>query len=692
MTLLRSKLGMLFALAALATPQIAEAQSSDFQEGVQLLQRGRREEALAAFQRVLAADLSNAEAYELWKSTEADIFTQMLVAGGQFQLIAKRVIGLAKRGRAERKNDEAAIKDLVQALRANGNVMERRRIIRKLSADHGEYAVPYLIRALTESGDDDWRVTAMNALTDMSTDVVPPLIEALATDDPFLRRNVALVLGYVGDPRAAGILTALAGGDPDGGVVAAASGAATRCGSSGDALALLLKDGDDYHHRRDSVLRGSDYSDVVWNWGANGLVSTPIPRSIYSNEMSRRAYQRALRVRADSLEGLAGIARACIVTEAKLTALAEAGEDVAGLAEQAAQNSLAVSAAGTDALDLALQWSVATGDSATGVLLIRALADLATAPTQGLLAALASSDGAMRGEAAVALARVAFTGGQAAGAPVVAALGASAGREIVRIAAIIDSDAARAHSVGQALDGYGVHVNYSATGANGLTMLYRVPGLDVVLVGDRMPDLTIDQVISAIHQNPATAETPIFLVTSNESLAESYGDRVTGVIPDAGDLSGLSSVFDTALTGDRAEANDLSRRASEALGLLAGAGHTDLGPALGDLAGTLASRPDSVTIPAMIALGGAGNQAQIAPIVAVVTDAERSDEARIAAADALRGIFGRQSVTGVDFASLGAVLASDASFEVQAATSRAIGRLQLSASDRAGLILSIQRN
>lgn len=213
-----------------------------------------------------------------------------------------------------------------------------------------------------------------------------------------------------------------------------------------------------------------------------------------------------------------------------------------------------------------------------------------------------------------------------------------------------------------------------------------------MLVGDGLPDLTLDQVISSIQSNTDTAETPIFLVTANEDLADSYSERVTGAIMDVSDLSVLDAVFDDSLTGDRAEADDLSRRAAEVLAMLAGAGNTNLDPALGDLAGTLASRPDAVTIPAMFALGGAGNQGQIEALAAVVTDADRTDGARIAAADALGGIFARQMVTGMDFAGLGAVLASDASLDVKKATSRALGRLQVSPSDRASLILSIQSN
>ncbi len=68
MTIFRP-LGIAAGLLLLAVPSFGyvgpDAQDT-FDEGVEALRRGRTEEALAAFQQVLAMDLSNEEAYELW--------------------------------------------------------------------------------------------------------------------------------------------------------------------------------------------------------------------------------------------------------------------------------------------------------------------------------------------------------------------------------------------------------------------------------------------------------------------------------------------------------------------------------------------------------------------------------------------------------------------------------------------------
>ena len=85
----------------------------------------------------------------------------------------------------------------------------------------------YALYGLGDANNDEKRVKYMHALTEMSTDVVLPLVAALATDDTYLRRNIALTLGHIGDPRAAAALTRTADVDSDAGVQEAARAAAS---------------------------------------------------------------------------------------------------------------------------------------------------------------------------------------------------------------------------------------------------------------------------------------------------------------------------------------------------------------------------------------------------------------------------------------------------------------------------------
>ncbi|MEZ5973326.1 MAG: hypothetical protein R3E96_00360 [Planctomycetota bacterium] len=164
----------------------------------------------------------------------------------------------------------------------------------------------------------------------------------------------------------------------------------------------------------------------------------------------------------------------------------------------------------------------------------------------------------MRGEAAVALGRIAINTKQNADARVIDALGQNAGREVVRIAAIIDNDASRAAALTQALTGRGVMVNHRGNGAEGLAMLHRLPTVDVIIIGDTIGGMTTDAVLTHIAGQPTMAGKPMFFTTGSEELGEAYSDRVTGLLSDVSDLTPLDEAFSQRLDGDRAQADRLA--------------------------------------------------------------------------------------------------------------------------------------
>lgn len=661
-----------------------------FREAVDLLSRGQKQEALSAFERVLAADPTNEQAFNLWLHTDREVVLQMLVEGGDFEKVAKRFLERAKVGRQELRRDDAAIDAAVAEFFSAEDAVVRRQALNTLRGNHGEYAVPGLLAPLADESADEDRVHAMAALAQMGPSTVLPLIEALNAESAFLRRNVAIVLGYVADPRAGAMLLHLAATDSDLGVQAEASKSASRCGAQGRSAAdLFLLHGDEYHHRRMTVLRDIDYSDVVWTWADGGLEANDVPRSIYNNELAKRCYYRALAAKPDSLDALAGIARESVDIRAKLDGLAAAGEDVEELLAKAGEGDLAVAAAGADALDRALTWSVQSDDTATGGRLARELARVSAKPTPGLRAALKSGSAGLAGEAAVALAHIASAGNAGVEGDVVAALGEAAGREIVRIAYVVDGDHARASAIVGALSAQGVLAQQIASGAVGVATIGQLPGIDVVLVGDTLPDITTDAVIKALQENMSFGETPIFLLSGNEELVDAYGDRIAGAVADIEGLSALDDVFAANLTGDRAQADELSANAANALVALARGGKSNLGAAVDSLAAA-AGRRDGVAIPALSALGQAGGAAQAAAALAVLADSDRSDEARIAAADALGAIAARAPLGGDVSTALRALLSSDASLAVRTAAARALGRLGLGAADRAGIVESVR--
>lgn len=695
MTGLRRTLGLCVALAAFQAPLWAnrpDELQDTFKLAVDMLQRGHKEDALKALQKVLAMSPDQKAAYELWKTTDYVEWRDLLVEGGDFRLAAERLIELAAAERKGIRNDKDAIQAGVTAATTGEDAIARRMAIRTLSADHGEYAVPYLLPFLADGGDEDRRILAMHALTQMSTDVVVPLTEALQTSNPVMRRNIALVLGNIGDQRAAGALQWLAAHDTDEVVKSKAAEAVAKLAPKKGALENFLDAGDNYYARRDIALRFGESGDVVWNWKDERLVPAEIPRQLYGSEMSKRAYFMALRADPHSLMALAGLARGYVEMQAKIDAMTAAGQDAKDWKNTVGEALTAVNAAGPEALDLALDWSVTNVDATCGSALCRVLAPLAKGPTTGLMNALKSRDGALRSEAAVALGSIAARMRTSASGDVVSTLGEAAGRESVRVAMVIGGDAAAVEALATQIEALNVFVNRSTSGARALGILRRAQHVDLVVVADSLPDITTAQVIDEVRGDDRIAGAAIVVTTADAAtVAANYGDKIQGTMASGQDMTAIKAALAKEMTGDRALAEDLAARASAILGQLGAQGTTDLSSANAGLVSAV-GRADKIALAAMAALGAAGGPAQAGALVSALADEKRSDEARIAAGKNLSALLGRHgdALDAAAVAMVQGVVASGASMGVREAAAQAVGSIPLSPEARAELIKKLR--
>ncbi|MEM6571180.1 MAG: HEAT repeat domain-containing protein [Planctomycetota bacterium] len=687
----RSRFLGLLVLPVLAASATAFPQdvASDFDAALDLWERGRKQEALDAMRRLLASDPDPGEVYRVYIDSDSQKIIDFMTEGDEYTRVAERFLERASLGRLDIQDDDDTIQGLVSEYFGASSTADRRKTLSRIVAQHGEYACPRFVNILGLESDPDRVRDAMLALQSISSRAVQPLITALASENAYQRRNVAMTLGIIGDPRAGASLLALASTDSDDGVRSAAATGAANCGASGDAVALFLQLGDDYHHRRANVLRDLDYSDVVWDWDGGKLMARPVPRAVYNNELAKDAFYSALGLAPDSMDAAAGIARESVDIQGKLAALESAGQDVSEMSDAAAEGMLAVLAAGPDALDRALQMSVASGDSATGARIAEQLGHLATRPTDGLQAALVGGGASMAGEAAVALAHIAVSTNTSASTEVVNQLGKAAGRRVVKVALIIDGDAQRATDLVAALDGQGVLAQHAGTGAQGLLALGQLSGIDVLLVGDDIPDLTTDAVVARIRQNPAYDATPTFLLTADEDLAEAYGDRIQGSFAGADGIDALQEVFDARLDDNRARADALAARAAMAISALAATG-ADVNLAMDGLMAAIDGRRDGIAIPALAALGKAGTAGSVDGILAVLNNGDASDEVRIAAANAVGAIGGRLDLAEAVSNSVRDVLNGDGSLPLKSAAAAALGRMNLGSAARAGVLQGVR--
>jgi HEAT repeat protein len=660
-----------------------------FSQGMAALDRGEDAAALAAFRQILALDPSREDAYELWRSTDHRALQRLLMKQGQFEVVALRLMGLAREELRERQDDPEAIRGLLAGLE-DLDPIQRRQRVSQLRASHGEFAVPPMLGALADESDQDRRVITMISLAELGSSAVPPLIEALGASSAYLRRNVALTLGRIGDARAAGALALLSRDDPDGEVRGAAQEALAKLGqASGAPEALLVAQGEAYLAGELSVLDPYLVSPVVWSFRGGRLEPRAVPSQLYGTQMARGAFLRALTADPANQAALGGLARAGSKAGVIVQDLIAAGGDESALQPFAEEGSLLAGAAGPGAFSSGLERAMASRDYAGAVGLLRHYASTGVSANPTLAGAIDDGHPQVRGEAALALAAVALRGGSEVPARAIGVLGETAGREIVRTAVVIDPNGPRAEALAAKLRGENLAVAVSSRAAQGLLTLRQLPGVDLIVLADEFPDMTADQLLKEIGADLRSASAArLMLAGDAEAAGELYGERVAAVAASIEELPALDEVLGEGMNRDRAEADSLSQRAAQTLANLAQRGQ-NISDAVDGLARTLASRPEPVVLPAVTALATGGTVQQVPALLGLLADGERSEGLRVAAADALAAIFARGRVAGAEavVAPLQELLlGADTAPALRQAAARAMGALELDPALRAETI------
>jgi CheY-like chemotaxis protein len=667
---------------AFAAPQDADVQEA-FNRGVAALQRGDDEAALEAFQEVLALDPSNVDAYELWRTTDNEIWLDMMTRQGQLELVAKRLLELAEVRRGELSRDTGEINEKVGQL-ASADGVQRRALIAQLRSLHGEFAVARMLAPLAEEGRTELRVAFMASLAEMGPVAVPPLLEALRTSNAFQRRNLAFTLGNLGDRRAVGDLALLAQSDPDEGVREAAAQSLGRLGASGaNASDALCNLGEAYLNGVSTVADPTLRSAVVWSWNGGRLEPTDVPSAVYLEEMAKRSFYRALAADPDSMRAQAGLVRASVQALANLEAAAEQGADVDGAIDNARTGLLAAYVAGPAALDRAIVDALSANDASAASALLSFSVGVLRGPSAGISQGLASRSVTVRDEAAVAAAHAVLAAGAQMPQNALGALGEAATREIRRTVLVIDGDAARSEGVTSVVEGRGHVVAVTKTGATGLATFNRLPAVDAVLVADSFSDLTTFQVLQQLRERGGD-ELPVFVLSSDADRAdELYGDWANGVVTAGEDMGQLDEALAGDFAGARGRAQNLAQRAAEALAALSAAGR-DVSAVSDQLLDAGHNQGDAIAIPALTGLAASGAPRHGQGLVDIAADSGRSDEVRTAAADALAAINIRGSVvaSAENYETLSGALADAGSAELRGALARALGAWDLDGTAR----------
>lgn len=691
---------LLAAAVAVVVGGSALAQGTPLQEAATLLRLNKKDEAAAKLREILAADPSNADALQLYKSISQDEWYLLMThknengEASDIQKIAQSILERAKVESKQRSRDEATIAGLVAAATAaDSDYPTRQSAINKLINDHGEFAVPALVEKLGNKDDVEGQIQAISTLSQLRTVAVLPLIEALKSSNEVTVQNAAAALHLIGDGRATPAMASLANDDRVG-VRDIAKKFLAKKGASGNAVDMLIAQAKDY--LKGNVAVGA-FSQVVWTLKDDKLVASDVSAMLYPSELAKACAADAVRLAPSSVDARSMLAQANL-GQANLidNAIAQGDEAAKALEPVSAELKVAALASGIDAVRVALEAGVREGMSPVAIGAIQALSKAESVDTvdqSSLLAALKSSDKRVRYAAAEAL--VHASGGVKVPQhdAVVGVLAEAVTEEAVRTIQVI-APAGDTRTAVEATSGVrGYSVDASDNAVNGMRSLLINPGVDVVVINEILPDRLPEDVIGNIKKDPRMANTKVVIVAKDEEAAKArFGDGV-GVIKAPLTGENLVAAVNTALEGisdpANARAETYAAKASEAL-LSMAANQGGIGSALGNLGAQL-NRGDSVSVPAAKSLGFAGGAAELQVLTAAL-GGSGSVELKKAAAQASGSILGRLGTCSEEVCAslVGALdVATDAG--LREAIAIALGKANLPAAKKAELMKKLSR-
>jgi CheY-like chemotaxis protein len=666
-----------------------------FDEGVDLWERGRADEAIAKFKEVLSLDPSSEDAYQMLDKVEYQLFLKMLAKGGDAELIAERFLDLARPARLEKRKDPAAIDELVEQAIHGADFGVRRKANLTLQAAHGEYAVPALLRYLG-SNDIDERTHAVITLTHLGSDAVLPLIEALHADNVEVVRNACATLARIKDQRSIPALLAISEDESADELAAKMANEALasiefdKGYEPANALDAHLHLAKMYYRGDPGVIVNFDSAWTLWAWKDGKLTSREVPRFLYGYELAEEVAYDALAIDPGNLDARIQLALVAFAEKASVNALGASaeGEELEALKAKLAGATGLAASQGNEVLDGAAMRAMSWGDTGVARVAMEAIAeswgDAPLTEECALVQGLSSDDKGIRYSAATAIVSLApadeFPSMELV-IPIMAdAVAEGSNRQIL----VVEPDAETRTFLLHTLNGAGYYAVGADSGAAGLLRAKTYSVFDLVVLRSSLPDMTAFQVVKELKDDFRTRDIPVMMISSSDEDTKLYGSQAVGFIKDPMQpevyLGDVKNAVSASLNDDRARALAVSLAACQSLAHYPG-GILDPSLASAALADTLAEKPDDIRAAALHALARFGTPDVQAKVLDALTKTANATAIRVGAAKALGKCLHGQAPTAETFDALLAGMGED-DLALRVACGGALGKMDLTAEQR----------
>ena len=294
-------------LAGAAAPAFAQAKSDsasladhwqDFIHYIQVYRPKLAEQAGAWIVKESGAEPR--EVYRLAQKTKA--YEETLKQGEQVPGLKKVIADIRKMIRHGLLAEAKSPKEIARTIQMLGSTMTGyQEAVGRLKI-HGEYALPQLLHALSDSRTDpSLRDSIVSALPQLGKAAVRGMSVALQSDDAVAQEALANALGQIGYGHAAARLKELASRkDILPRVLTSAKRALAACAQRGDlgksVSELFYELGEQYYQGAESLRPDAGFDTAnVWHWSqARGLTYSPVPRKIFLDIYAARMARLAL--------------------------------------------------------------------------------------------------------------------------------------------------------------------------------------------------------------------------------------------------------------------------------------------------------------------------------------------------------------------------------------------------------------
>ena len=327
----------------------------------------------------------------------------------QLAELAGKILAIIEQGRFVRRSEPAIIAEEIRRL--SGTARGRLAAVKRLK-NAGEYAIPFMVDAMSDSARREELPNIVWALPQIGRDAIRPLTAALQTEDTAVRAEIVKAMGEIGYPQSLGYLKYVVENDSSAQIRDMAAKSIEQIDPAAlvlPAAELLYRLGEDCYYHVDSLAPAEDANfGNIWFWDKEGrrLVRQEVDRGYFYELMAMRSCEWALR--AD-----AGYGRAIglwIASFFKAESVGLAMPEYFGAGHASA--SVYATTAGPEYLHQALARAIKDKNGYVALQTIEALAANAGEKSlmyrleteQPLLAALSFDDKAVRYSAAIAIA------------------------------------------------------------------------------------------------------------------------------------------------------------------------------------------------------------------------------------------------------------------------------------------------